>query len=561
MTGAVARDVPVPHLKKEPQPVGAALAPTAAAKAEPLTRKVLTLAQHGGRRPQSAQRASDIVQTASQSVTSPSGVTGTMTVEGRIPIGNDGQPDPSGASIGLQFDMTRNGVKVAHGISVGLNEGFTMEAPCPTAAGDLHATSKLNVDTNTSVSPGGGVDYDSTVVNIHGGGSSHTTVNPDATLGKIAFSNSVSVTISKQVSLLHGLYVSGYRLTTLASWAGTVDAKSGNVTLSSIAVKVIPDGARGFGAGSFAADVAKVNADASLADSWRQLAIDDGTAIGNRYKDAEERFRKPNECAKLTFAPASDDHLSQGSTTNVQGRIGPKAGGSSDSVWDAPTVARGQVKGLPSRTAAARPVQASVTGDAPDSSRITASFDEQARSRAGIATAHWVGKDSGWLVTISGPVTGVVPCCWLVTGTAFAQIRVVQQTVGGVTGFHGSGTWADSGLSVVPNGLPQQCTFALSSVTGSPTATITPSSDGATLSVMITMPDAIDGTMTCPSPIPPAQIGGGFASSYYLQSGGAHPTVTVPADGSGSATIAWTAALIPGAAPATGRLVVTVKPL
>ncbi|MGZ4339156.1 MAG: hypothetical protein ACXVQ3_03780 [Gaiellaceae bacterium] len=512
------------------------------------------------RLPQSARTASDLVQSSTQAIPGTNGVTGTVTVEGRIPIGNDGELDPSGASLGFSFNLEKNGVKVTQGIRMGLNEGFKMDAPCPTARGDLHGTSTINVDLDTSVSPGGGVDYNTTLTLIHGGGSSKTVVNPGATLGKITYSDGVSITTAKEVSILHGLYVTGYRITTVAHWTGTIDGATGNVTLTDISVRVVGDGAKGLGAGSFAADIAKANADANLADTFRQLAIDDGNSIWNRYWGAEDKFQEPNHCAKLTFDPASDDHLPGGATTKVAGRIGPKDGGTSDSVWGPPTVSRGHVRGIPARTSAAQPVQVTVTGDAPDANRVTAGFDERARSRAGVAESHWLGSDSGWLVTVTGPVSAEQTCCWVVSGTATAKIPVTQQTVGGVTGFHGTAPWVDTGLTSGSNGNPTQCGYTLNDVAGTASATITPSADGKTLSIKLTLTDQVTATMTCPSPIPPATIGGVFAASYYLQSGGQAPVVTLPENGSGSAQITWKVALF-SPAGSSGRLTVTVSRL
>ena len=560
LTGALGsvidKHFPLPKGATAPAAADAGVQKKAAAGVDPLVKRAIARATK--RTTASALRTADVTMSGSESFTA-NGHTGTLTVTGRIPNGNDGKLDPAQATLDFTFTTIANGVKASAGTTIGLNDTFKWDGPCPDARGDLSATSNTNATNHSESQPGGGVDYERDQTNIQSHGGSSTTFKPTSRLGQISFHDAFHLIRTHDLSLLHGLYKPSYRIQVTASWTGTVDPQSGAVTLTSLTA-FISGASSAFGGGGAAAAIAGLNNDPQLSEQWRQLAVDEGHSILEKYKEAEARALDPNNCANMTFDPAASDDLGSGAKVAIQGRVGPKDGGSSDSIWDSPRIERGQVKGLPGTSSASQPIKVDVTGGSPDSSRVTAKFTERASSRAGVAEKQWIGKQSGWLVTVQGPVSSQEACCWILGGTATATAKVVKQTVGGTTGFYGQGTFTYAGLSTTGNGLPPQgCNWTPDSVGGTASVTITPSADGSTLDVQVVLHDLISATLACPAPIGAHSVGGVLLGGYYLPNKTTHPHVTLPADGTGSAQITWSNSTQPFVT--SGRLTVTAKPI
>src|SRR5690348_17350062 len=103
---------PLPKGKRAPAPFSVAVQKKAAARLDPLLTSAIARATK--RTTASARRASDVTMSESESVNA-NGQTGTLTVTGRIPTGNDGKLDPAQATLDMTFTTVKNGVKLSGG--------------------------------------------------------------------------------------------------------------------------------------------------------------------------------------------------------------------------------------------------------------------------------------------------------------------------------------------------------------------------------------------------------------------------------------------------------------
>jgi hypothetical protein len=482
------------------------------------------------------------------------GYRGRLDLHGNVPLDRNGNPLSSAATLEFGVELTKGSVKGGLRFRMGMDDGLRFDAPCPSAAGDVRATEKLNVTVTSSVEHEAGLDYARSHTTVTENGSWHGFVEPDATLKRLEFSSKLVVEYGRGAAW--GPLQLSYGSTTTVNVAGSVDGPSGAVTISSFTV----DGsARGFGIGSgaFERDFAAGLHDPATLAELRKVISEAVHFKWERFKEAEKEWQVENACAHIVFDPAHLASLPPGVAAQVSGRVLAKDGGASDSRWDAPSFDVGSLRsGLPGATSAATPISFNVVGGAP-SGTTTVSLKERATSRGGVASAPWQADAGGWKVVVSGTVSADQQLFATITSSPSATIPVTLQTVGGVTGYHGTAAISYSTPSITP--LQSQCTYSFGSVSGTFGVDLTPSADGSQITAKLDPHDVTDGTLDCgtgPQHVGNALVGTVFFQ--YLATPGTFPTVTVPAGTPSDTPLNWNASF---PEHAVGQLNIHIEPV
>jgi hypothetical protein len=478
------------------------------------------------------------------------GYTGTLEMHGNIPLDKNGKPLDSAAALEFGVELSKGNVKAGVSFRLGMNDGLKFDAPCPSAAGDVEAKEKLAVNVTSHGEHTDGLDYVRSHTTLNDSSAWHGTVDTDAKLQRVEFTDTLVVDFGRSAAV-GPIQVQQSSVTTVTA-AGTIDGQSGRVSLTSFTVDGHAD-ASGIGSSAFEANFASsVRSESSLAE-WKKLMSESAHFKWERFKAAETEWQTENECAKIVFDPVDDPQLAPGAKRQLSGKVLSKDGQPSDSKWQTPTFDVGSLaSGLPGSTGAANPIKFGVVGGGP-SGTTTVQLNERATSRAGVAAAPWHASFGGWKVVLSGDVSAQQSVMATVTSSPSATAQVTYQTVGGVSGYHGTAPIAYTTPSVTPvPGSP--CNYSLTGITGTMDANIRPSADGSQISVQLFLHDVVDATITCGGI--PGPLGSPLVGTVNFPS--PNPTLAFPAATPGDQPLNWS---ISTPFPATGRLNIHVEPL
>lgn len=501
----------------------------------------------------SSESSSARTTTASASH-SEDGATGTIVVTGTIPKHADGELDTSRATLdfSVSLGLEGGGGAAGFGFSGLIADRLRLEDSCPTAAGRL----KMTID--DSISWRGfeegvttGVEYLRRNTTLSTKGSFHATVDPAALLEKTTFQLAINMEHAVSGSLLNGLIRIATNVKVNARAAGTIDGRSGAVSLSSLTI----DGS-GTALRESNAAVRKALEDPASRAVFEELVAGYAASAHDRLKKAEEHWREPNECARMTFTPPGSSTLPSGKTKGVQGAIVAAAGGESESLWKKPVLKRGSLASpWAGKSAPKARLRFVARGAGPDKAGVSFRLDARATSRAGIAEGTWKAGSSGWRVTISGPVAATQgACCFLLSSTVSTTVTVVQPR-SGVPVYTGRAPLRYTTPAVTVTGSANGCTYAFGGVAGTADITITPTSSGR-ISVNVSLVDMTEGSLACFGTTLPN--GGMLAGGVFLALR-ANPVLAVAATEETTSQITW--ATTPPLPPYTGRLTVRIEPL
>jgi hypothetical protein len=184
---------------------------------------------------------------------------------------------------------------------------------------------------------------------------------------------------------------------------------------------------------------------------------------------------------------------------------------------------------------------------------------ERATSRAGIAKADWYADAGGWKVVLSGSVTAQRGAVAQVTSSPSATVDATAQTVGGVTGYHGSAAITYTTPSITPLSETACGDYQLTGpIAGTIDVTIVPSADGTQITATLLIHDVVSATITCPGDPAPITVpqGGVLVGTVNYQS--ANPSVTALAGMPSDHPLSWNTSF---PLPATGQLTIHIEPL
>ncbi|MCU1678684.1 MAG: hypothetical protein JWM93_3442 [Frankiales bacterium] len=495
-------------------------------------------------------------------------LSGSVTVTGVTPKGADGKEDFSRSTLELTLSLDTGGGTVSTlGVTGSLGDTVKTNGPCPDSAGRVDMTGKNTFSMRTDQEhPMTGVEYIRKNTSVSTTASFHATVGDDAYLDRTTFDITVVVGVAQSMSALGGLVHHNVNVTITGHATGSVDGRSGAVTVASMKL----DGT-GTALGVSGADMqSAMRASLQGADGkvYEEMLSRVAADAHERMKGAEKIWREPNKCVDMTFNPVSETQLSPNKTLAIDGKIlAHRDGKQAPARWKKPAITRGSLSGAwPGRSTASAPLHFTVKGASPNKSHQTFAMTTTATSRAGIATGPWNGTEGGWRVTISGPVMAAQGMFGAsISSTVRAVVLVKSQTRNGVTAYYGEKPFTYStpvltqgtvALCAPPGpGEPTIPVYALTSLVGHADVLITPSTTKPVITVNLSMGDVAHGTLTCPGVTMPQD---GLVISMNRMQYPKAPSITVPAGADSTRTVSWN---IAGLTPATGKLTVTVEPL
>lgn len=508
----------------------------------------------------STSNATTIVATTTRSI---DGTTGTLTATGVIPNQSTGVPDESQATMemGLKIDSPNSGA-FSIAVTLGTSDKVKTTGPCPDAAGriDVSANTTLGVKTaQEATAPG--LEYIRKNTTISTNSSFVATVAPDAYLESTSFNISETVHHTYAASVLGGRLPHTYAMTITAHATGTVNGRTGAVSVASLQI----DGTGTMSGVSNAAATAAVRSAVQSDKIWGEILARLAADAHERLKEAEKIWREPNKCVDMRFAPPTGAKLASGAKLGVDGKLVAKRDGKpTTALWKPPRVSRGSLVGpWPGTSLPSNPLHFVAKGTAPDAAGKTFALTASATSRAGLASGPWDGTAGGWRVTISGPVSGDQGFGVSLASTVKAVVDVRLVTRGGESRYYGSAPFSYTAPSVtqptvavcVPPGAtaPTIPVYAFTSVSGTADVLITPETTAVLpqIKVNLSMGDKTVGTMTCPEsgPAPAESLLVGLNAFTYPQGA----TITLPAKG-GTTSVNWS-----GATPVANSGALTVK--
>lgn len=505
---------------------------------------------------------------SSTSLTS-AGTVGTLTATGVVPRQRDGTPDRSRATLefAVKIDTPSDGVATI-AVTQGTAEKVKTNGPCPDAAGRIDVSSNSTISVRTAQEGGGvGFGYIRKNTTTTFNSAFVATVAPDAYLETTSFTVGATVNTVYAASGFGGLIKRNYNITVTARGTGTINGRTGAVSVSSLQV----DGA-GNELGSSNAETqatirSAIAGDTAYAEVIARLAADGH----ERLKEAEKIWREPNKCVNMRFAPASGAKLAAGATQAVDGKMVAKRDGKpTTAVWKAPRITRGSLVGpWPGTSLPTRPLRFTAKGAAPTPAGKTFALTTTATSRAGLASGPWDGTSGGWRVTISGPITGEQGTGIKLASTIKAVVDVRLVTRGGVSEYTAERpftytppvvTQPSVGACLPPPGesFPVPPVYEFKSVAGTADVLIEPdrSAIAPKLKITLTLGDHTIGQITCPgkAPQPLESLLLGLHRFQYPSG----VVITVPAAAISTTAVSWS---VPAPLAATGALTVKVEPI